>query len=94
MAYPVLATAAGCDHPKAKQRGYKDGWQMLLDKHDDNEMAFFCVGIGKFLSREQCKELCDGLAQEYTQFSNWLDYVKACCEYPSWKPSRGPAPSI
>lgn len=67
---------------------------MLLDKHDDNEMAFFCATLPKYLNGEQCKELLDGLAKEYTQFKNWLDYVNACIENPDWKPSQGPAPAI
>ena len=92
IAYTVLSTVAGCDHQRAKQRGYKDGWQMLLDKHDDSEMFFFCATLPKFMNGDECQELLDDLAIEYTQFTNWLDYVDACVEHPSWKPSEGPAP--
>jgi hypothetical protein len=88
MAYQVLATIASCDHPKATSQGYVDGWQMLMDKHDDSEMALFCVSLGKYLSREQCNVLFDGLAKEYTEFSNWNEFVEACADYPNWKPSR------
>lgn len=89
-AYAILATAASCDHPKAVSKGYKDGWQMLLDRHDDNEMAMFCLGLPQVLSQAQATVLFDGLAREYTQFSNWLDFVDACVKHPEWKPSNGP----
>lgn len=93
QAYSVLATNASCDHSKAKSKGYKDGWQLLLDQHDDNEMALFCASLPQVLSEAQAKVLLDGLAREYTEFDNWLDYTNACVEYPNWKPSKGPAPA-
>jgi hypothetical protein len=89
LAYQVLATIASCDHPKAQSKGYADGWAMLLDHHDDNEMALFCTSLDKTLSTAQCQVLLDGLAKEYTEFTTWPDFVSACCEHPDWKPSRG-----
>lgn len=88
IAYPLLATIASCDHQKAVSKGYVNGWQMLLDKHDDNEMAFFCMNLNRTLTLEQSTILLDGLAQEFTEFSNWLDFTDACTKYPGWKPSR------
>lgn len=90
QAYPVLATIASCDHPKAASLGYSDGWQMLLDRHDGNEMATFCLALPKVLSEAQAKVLLDGLAQEYAQFSNWAAFADACSEHPDWLPSKGP----
>jgi len=88
LAYPLLATLCSCDHPKAQSKGYKDGWQMLLDKHDDNEMTLFCMSLGNTLSPAQSKLLLDGLAREYTDFATWDKFADACADYPSWKPSR------
>jgi hypothetical protein len=90
LAYSVLASIASCDHPKAKSKGYADGWEMLLDLHDKNEMAVFCVGLQSVMSETQAKILLDGLAIEYTQFSNWLDFAEACADNPDWVPSKGP----
>lgn len=92
-AYPILATAASCDHPKAVSKGYRDGWQMLVDHHDGNEMAMFCLGLPQVVSQAQATVLLDGLAQEYTPFSNWLDFVDACVKHPEWKPSKGSIPT-
>ncbi|KWU19172.1 hypothetical protein AS149_13065 [Burkholderia cenocepacia] len=89
LAYPVLSTIASCDHTKAVSKGYKDGWQMLLDHHDGNEMALFCTSLGGVMSVAQSTVLLDGLAKEYTEFEKWPDFVSACCEHPDWKPSRG-----
>jgi hypothetical protein len=90
-AYPALAAVAGCDHQKAASNGYKDGWQMLLDHHDDNEMAMFCLGLPKMpLSEDEATVLLDGLAREYTQFADWRGFVDACVAHPDWKPSKGP----
>lgn len=93
QAYSDLSTLASCDHGKAKSKGYKDGWQMLLDKHDDNEMAIFCASLPQVLSEAQAKVLLDGLAVEYTRFPNWLCFANACVEHPNWKPSKDPAPA-
>lgn len=93
LAYSVLSTLASCDHGKAKSKGYKDGWAMLLDKHDDNEMAVFCTSLPQVLSEDQAKVLLDGLAREYTPLPNWLDFVDACVKHPDWKPSQGPVPA-
>lgn len=90
QAYATLATLASCDHGKAASKGYKDGWQMLLDKHEENEMTVFCTALPNVMSAPQAKLLLDGLAREYTQFSNWLAFVEVCTEQPNWKPSRGP----
>lgn len=92
LSYHVLATIASCDHSKAKAHGYKDGWQMLLDKHDGNEMAVFCASLPEAISQAQATVLLDGLAREYTQFATWPEFVDACCEHPNWKPSKGPIP--
>lgn len=94
LAYPVLATICSCDHPKAQAMGYLDGWQMLLDKHEDNEMALFCLSLGKVMTLAQSTQLLDGLAREYTEFSNWGDFATACSNFPNWKPSSGPAPKV
>lgn len=90
LAYPLLATVCSCDHTKAKAQGYRDGWQMLLDKHDDNEMVLFCTALPQVLSPAQCRVLFIGLAQQYTEFSSWDDFAAACSEHPDWKPSQGP----
>lgn len=92
QAYSVLSTAASCDHPKAAAHGYKDGWQMLLDKHDESEMALFCGALPGVLSEAQSRVLLDGLAAEYTQFKTWGEFVNAACDHPDWKPSRGQLP--
>jgi hypothetical protein len=88
LAYPVLSTVASCDHLKATAKGYKDGWQMLLDMHDQNEMAMFCISLPKTMSLEQSTILLDGLAQEYTEFSNWPDFADACSDHCGWVPSK------
>jgi len=90
--YPVLATLASCDHQLAKSKGYKNGWEMLIDKHDSNEMAMFCSGLHTVMTRDESTILLDCLAQEFTEFLNWGDFVDACCQHSSWKPSQGPAP--
>jgi hypothetical protein len=92
QAYGILSTIASCDHPKAAAQGYKDGWQMLLDKHDDSAMAVFCAALPKVLSEAQSRVLLDGLAAEYTQFKSWGEFVDAACNHPDWKPSKGPLP--
>lgn len=89
MAYSLLASIASCDHQNAKAKGYSDGWKMLLDKHDDTEMAAFCTGLPEVLSQAQATVLLDGLAKEYTEFSNWPDFVTACVDHPDWIPSHG-----
>ena len=88
LAYPTLATIASCDHIKAKARGYSDGWKMLLDKHDGNEMALFCINLPNALSEAQRQVLLDGLAREYTEFSSWLEFADACGTHLGWVPSR------
>lgn len=88
LAYPLLSIKVACDHTKAKSLGYADGWEMLMDKHDDTEMAVFCVSLPQYLSPKQCNALLDGLAREYTEFANWSDFATACADYPSWQPSR------
>jgi hypothetical protein len=88
LAYPVLATLCACDHQKAKSLGYKDGWQMLLDKHDDDEMAVFCTSLPTVMSPAQSQLLLNALAQEYTEFTKWEDFAAACAQHPAWKPSR------
>jgi hypothetical protein len=90
LAYATLATIASCENSKAKVRGYRDGWEMLMDLHDKSEMALFCTHLPRALSETQSKILLDGLAQQYTQFNTWGDFVEACTEHPSWVPSRGP----
>ena len=92
LAYQTLAVIASCDHPKAKSKGYADGWKMLIDLHDENEMALFCLNLPKALSEPQSQILLDGLAQEYTQFATWPEFADACALHPDWIPSRGPAP--
>lgn len=92
QAYGLLSTVASCDHPKAMSNGYKDGWQMLLDLHDNTEMALFCGALPNIMSEAQSAVLLDGLAKEYTQFSTWLAFVDACVDHPEWKPSKGPLP--
>lgn len=88
QAYSILAIHASCDHQKAKAKGYSDGWQMLLDKHDDDEMAAFCLALPNVLSPSQAKVLLDGLAKEYTEFETWDAYAQACANYPEWRPSH------
>lgn len=88
LAYPLLASAASCDHPKAKSKGYKDGWQLLMDRHDDSEMAIFCSNLPSVLSEAQRQVLLDGLAIEYAGCKDWLDFVDRSCENPGWKPSQ------
>lgn len=88
LAYPLLATTCGCDHQKAKAQGYSDGWHMLLDKHDDNEMALFCMSLPQVMSQAQSTLLLDGLAQQYTEFATWDKFADACSDHPDWKPSR------
>jgi hypothetical protein len=87
-AYTVLAVLASCDHPKAKSKGYRDGWQMLIDCHDDNEMALFCLNLPSALQEGHAKALLDGLAREYTGLKDWPEFVEAATEYSSWKPSK------
>ncbi|WP_430407323.1 hypothetical protein [Hydrogenophaga sp.] len=87
QAYDVLATIASCDHQKAAAKGYRDGWQMLMDLHDENEMAVFCAALPGHLSEAQSKILLDGLAREYTSCDGWMAYVDRCGKEPSWKPS-------
>jgi len=65
---------------------------MLIDKHDSDEMAMFCTALHKVIARDEATVLLDGLAQEFTEFLNWGDFVVACCAHSSWKPSQGPAP--
>jgi hypothetical protein len=89
QAYPILAAIASCDHPKATSQGYRDGWQLLIDRHDGPEMASFCLSLPTTLTPAQAKVLLDGLAQEYTQFSTWLEFVDAGVKNPGWKPSEG-----
>lgn len=93
VAYATLATIASCDHNKAKSHGYQDGWQMLLDKHDGQEMFVFCTSLPKVLSDEQSKVLLDGLAKEYGHSGDWLKFTRSCVEHPDWLPSKGPAPT-
>lgn len=88
LAYPTLSALASCDHSTAQVHGYKDGWQMLLDKHDGDEMVVFCMALPHSLSPKQCNVLLDALAKEYTEFDNWGDFATACAEHPNWKPSR------
>lgn len=86
-AYNTLA-AVGCDHPKAKSKGYADGWQMLMDKHNDNEMGMFCLMAPQAMSQVQFTCLADGLAREYAGMPDWMTFVEACTEYEDWRPSR------
>lgn len=87
-AYNVLAVIASCDHTKAKAKGYDDGWAMLIDRHDDNEMALFCTNLHTALDGDQAKILLDGLAQQYAKQPDWPTFVNAATDYPEWKPSR------
>ncbi len=92
QAYGTLASVASCDHAKAQSMGYANGWQLLMDKHDGNEMALFCSALPKALSEAQCRTLLDGLAKEFAGCESWGQFVEASCEHPHWKPSQGPAP--
>lgn len=92
LAYPALATIASCDHPKAVAKGYKDGWQLLMDSHDGNEMFLFCQALPSRLSDVQSKVLLDGLAREYANCNDWAEFVDLACSHPDWKPSRGSKP--
>lgn len=84
----MLSQLAACDHAKAKAAGYKDGWQMLLDKHDGDELALFFRRTRAVLSEAQSHAFYDGLVNEYTEFDNWTDFVTACYDAPDWRPSR------
>jgi len=74
MAFKILVIS-GFEHPKAKREGYKNGWDMLIDRHDDNAAAIFYMMIGSVLSPKQVKVLFDGIIQEYTEYPNFEAYL-------------------
>lgn len=78
--YASLAVC-GFDHNLAKSKGFKDGWDMLIQSHNDNGYAMF-MGLLMKDEPSQAKRriLLDGLATEYTQHKCYLDYVGAACE--------------
>lgn len=73
-AYPCLALY-GFDHVLAKSKGYKDGWEMLLTRHED--AGFFHLSLGEFLSRKQIVVLYDAIVKEYFGYPDYLTYVAA-----------------
>jgi hypothetical protein len=87
-AYNVLSVIAGCDHNKAKTKGYQDGWQMLVDRHDDNEMALFCQNLPSALTGDHARILLDGIAREYTGLKDWPEFADGASGFPGWKPSK------
>lgn len=88
VAYTVLAAVAKCDHLTATRLGYRNGWEMLFDRHDGPEMALFCTHIGQVLSPAQCQLLLDKLAQEFGHCKDWLHFVVVATEHPDWLPVR------
>jgi len=71
-AYPCLALY-GFDHVLAKSKGYKDGWEMMLTRHED--AGLFHLGLGEFLSRKQIVVLYDAIVKEYFGYPDYLAYV-------------------
>lgn len=86
--YALLAAVAGCDHLTATQMGYRNGWEMLLDRHDGPEMASFCTALASTLSQAESQVLLDRLAQDYGHCRDWPHFVDVCCEHPGWLPVR------
>lgn len=86
QAYSALATC-GMDHKLAQSKDFKDGWQMLIHAHDSHHMPLFLNLINETLSEKQRQVLLDGLADEYTEHSNWLDYVDRCCNDNHYRPN-------
>ena len=86
--YPIFKAEASrflCMIMKAEYNDQKDQdlkWRKLFEKHDDNEMALFCLGLEQHtnLSVPQRQILLDGLAAEYTEHGSWLEFVEAVCE--------------
>lgn len=72
-AYSVL-DICGFEHPKAVREGYKDGWDMLLDRHDDNGAGMFYMMIPEVLSEKQRMVLLDGIVKEHTDYPGFLAY--------------------
>jgi hypothetical protein len=79
-AYTTL-DLCGMSHPVAKRKGYQDGWEMLLDKHDDNEAAMFHVMLSQdeSLSVKQRQHLLDHISNKY-RGCDYLDYVDSVCK--------------
>lgn len=71
-AYSCLALY-GFDHNLAKVKGYKDGWEMMLDRHED--AGLFHRGLVEFLSRKQIVVLYDAIVKEYFGYPDYLAYV-------------------
>lgn len=68
--------ACGFNHAKAKREGYKDGWDMLLDRHDDNAAVLFHVNVASSLSQKQVVVLYDDIVKEYVGYPDFMAYAR------------------
>lgn len=66
----------GFSHTRAKSEGYKDGWDMLLNRHDDRAAATFHVNVANSLSNEQVAVLYDSIAREYVGYPDYMAYAR------------------
>jgi len=61
--------------------GSADAWKTLMEDSDTQSMALFCASLAKILpSVKKRTVLLDGLAREYADCPNWMEYVNRECE--------------
>jgi hypothetical protein len=75
-AYATL-DMCGFGHDKAKREGFRDGWDMLLQLHDDSATAIFHINLRKELSQKQIVVLYDSIVEEYLSYPNFMSYILA-----------------
>jgi len=78
--YSQACLCVGSGNERAVIAGYKDVFDRIMSDSESSVQASFLAMLPADLSQKQRMTLLDGLAQEYQNCDNWLDYVAQECD--------------
>ena len=79
-AYPLAQIVTGCTNYDARQKGFRDVFDLIMSDSDHPRQQQFILALPGTLASEKHREiLLDGMAKDYAGLDDWLVYVNREC---------------